>query len=118
MKRNILLYALLLFAGISTAIAQENIFSESFKKGIPVQITNNRDKGYAIRLADDGITVTSGNASYSDEEIWYLVGNAGQFRLYSLKGGKKLALKLDGTAAEAAATMCPAKEATTLTLTK
>ena len=104
--------------GISTAIAQENIFSESFKKGIPVQITNNRDKGYAIRLADDGVTVTSGNASYSEEEIWYLVGNAGQFRLYSLKGGKKLALKLDGTAAEAAATMCPAKEATTLTLTK
>ena len=118
MKRNILLYALLLFAGISTAIAQENIFSESFKKGIPVQITNNRDKGYAIRLADDGITVTSGNTSYSNEEIWYLVGNAEQFRLYSLKGGKKLALKLDGTATEAAATMRPAKEATTLTLTK
>lgn len=118
MKRNILLYALLFFAGISTAIAQENIFSESFKKGIPVHITNNRDKGYAIRLADDGATVTSGNASYSEEEIWYLVGNADEFRIYSLKGGKKLALKIDGTATEAAATMCPAKDATPLKLTK
>ena len=118
MKRNILLYALLFFAGISTAIAQENIFSESFKKGIPVHITNNRDKGYTIRLADDGATVTSGNASYSEEEIWYLVGNADEFRIYSLKGGKKLALKIDGTATEAAATMCPAKDATPLKLTK
>lgn len=115
--KKLLFYALLVIAGISTANAQE-IFSKAFKNGKPVQITNNRDKGYAIKLGNDGMTVTSGNASYSEEEIWYLVGNAGQFRLYSLKGGKKLALKLDGTAAEAAATMRPAKEATTLTLTK
>ena len=92
MKRNILLYALLFFAGISTAIAQENIFSESFKKGIPVHITNNRDKGYAIKTRgpqegypmiaiDPGVplesgsyiistAIASGKSNYKENEIW------------------------------------------------
>ena len=111
--KKLLFYALLVIAGISTANAQE-IFSKAFKNGKPVQITNNRDKGYAIKLGNDGVTVTSGNASYSEEEIWYLVGDADQFRLYNLKGGKKLALKLDGEAA----TMGNANEATVLKLTE
>ena len=111
--KKLLFYALLVIAGISTANAQE-IFSKAFKNGKPVQITNNRDKGYAIKLGNDGVTVTSGNASYSEEEIWYLVGDADQFRLYNLKGGKKLALKLDGEAA----TMGNANEATALKLTE
>ena len=111
--KKLLFYALLVIAGISTANAQE-IFSKAFKNGKPVQITNNRDKGYAIKLGNDGVSVTSGNASYSEEEIWYLVGDADQFRLYNLKGGKKLALKLDGEAA----TMGNANEATALKLTE
>ena len=104
------------FALNITASAQKAgaFFSESFSKGKPVQITNNRDKGYAIKLGSDGATVTSGNASYSEEEIWYLVGDADQFRLYNMKGGKKLALKLDGEAA----TMGNANEATVLKLTE
>ena len=104
------------FALNITASAQKAgaFFSESFSKGKPVQIPNNRDKGYAIKLGGDGATVTSGNASYSEEEIWYLVGDADQFRLYNMKGGKKLALKLDGEAA----TMGNENEATALKLTE
>ena len=53
---------LLVAAGVSGALAQECLFSQKFSNGIPVQITNNRDKGYAIKLNSDGITVGSGEA--------------------------------------------------------
>ena len=100
----------------------ETIFSKTFKNGIPVQITNNRDKGYTIKFSNTkapaGISVQSGSASYTTEDIWYLVGDANGFKMYSHNTGKKYALKLDGTAHEAAATMGKAEEATTLVLTK
>ena len=117
MKRNILLYALLFFAGISTAIAQENIFSESFKKGIPVHISNNRDKGYAIKAGEAGKDAKSGPASYTADEIWYLVGNADGFKMYNHALGKKHALKLESNESGAAAMMADEKEATILTIT-
>lgn len=99
----------------------EKIFSESFKKGIPVQITNYRDKGFAIRFNSNGnITeepVGSGMASYTTEEFWYLVGNADAFKLYSHSAGKKHALKLENTEEGAVATMASEKDATWLTVT-
>ena len=119
--RRIHLLITLLFAGISAATANtqanNGIFSKSFAKGTPVQITNNRDKGYAIRLSDDGITVTSGSTSYSEQEIWYLVGNAESFTLYSHKAGKRVALKLESNDSGAAAKMGKTSDATPLTLT-
>ena len=127
MKKIKIFLALLVMMSI-TANAfgqQENIdkiFSKSLKNGTPVQITNNRDKGYSIKFnsakAPAGMPVQSGSASYTTEDIWYLVGDAEGFKMYSHNTGKKYALKLDGTTNEAAATMGKAEEATTLVLTK
>ena len=97
-------------------------FSSSLKKGTPVQITNNRDKGFSIKFgnAEDivGMPIKSGAASYTTEDIWYLVGNADGFKMYNYNCGKKYALKLNGTGNEAQAVMSKAEEATTLILTK
>ena len=104
---------------------QENaasVFSSSFKKGKPVQITNNRDRGFSIKFNKKnnitGEAVKSGATSYTTEDIWYLVGNAENFKMYSHVAGSKYALKLEGTESGVAATMVPEKEATVLTLTK
>ena len=100
----------------------EAIFSASFKKGTPVHIINNRDKGYAIRFNNTkspaGEPVRSGAASYTTEEIWYLVGNADGFKMYNHNTGSKHALKLHGTANGSEATMEKTDEATTLVLTR
>ncbi len=119
--RRIHLLLLSFIAGITAAMAdipvKSDIFSKTFSKGTPVQITNNRDKGFAIRLGNDGTTVTSGSTAYVENEVWYLVGEASAFRMYSHKGGKKLALKLENSESGAAATMTAAENATLLTLT-
>ena len=105
----------------SMAQSTEQFFSKSFKKGIPVQITNNRNKEYAIKLngkACNGQAVNSGNATYEENEIWHLVGTADEFKMYSVVAGKGLALKLAGTASGAEATMADADNATLLTVTR
>ena len=100
----------------------ENIFSSSFKKGTPIHITNSRDKGFSIKINNTkspiGKPVGSGPASYTTEDIWYFVGNADGFKMYNYECGKKYAVKLNGTANEAQATMVKAEDATTLILTK
>ena len=116
-KTRQLLTALLLVVALSSAHAQEGIFSESFKKGIPVHITNNRDKGYAIKAGEAGKDAKSGPASYTADEIWYLVGNADGFKMYNHALGKKHALKLESNESGAAAIMASEKEATPLTIT-
>lgn len=108
---------LLVAAGVSGAPAQESLFSQKFSNGIPVQIANNRDKGYAIKLNSDGVTVGSGEAQYCTAEIWYMVGEPTSFKLFNRQAGKRKALKISGTEQGAAATMAPADEATTLSLT-
>ena len=128
MKTNrIFLAMLVMLLSITTSAwgQQENaasVFSSSFKKGKPVQITNNRDKGFSIKFNDKnnitGEAVKSGATSYTTEDIWYLVGNAENFKMYSHVAGSKYALKLEGTESGVAATMVPEKEATVLTLTK
>lgn len=127
MKKIKIFLALFVMMSITTnAFGQqeniETIFSKSLKNGTPVQITNNRDKGYSIKFNSAkipaGMPVQSGSASYTTEDIWYLVGDANGFKMYSHNTGKKYALKLDGTSNEAKATMEKATEATTLILTK
>lgn len=98
------------------------IFSASLSDAdlVPVQIYNNRSKNYTVRLnvAGDysGKNVNSGVNAYSESDVWYLVGDASSFKMYSRVAGKDLALKLAGTGSGAAATLAPAKEATALTL--
>ena len=118
MRKGKLFMALLaVLLGVTDAWAQQsNIFSASFKKGIPVQITNNRDKGFAIRLNEGSNTVNSGGATYTAEEIWYLVGNADGFRLYNHTAGKRKAVKLESNESGAAAIMVAENEATLLAL--
>ena len=128
MKTNsIFLAMLVMLLSITTSAwgQQENaasVFSSSFKKGKPVQITNNRDRGFSIKFNKKnnitGEAVKSGATSYATEDIWYLVGNAENFKMYSHIAGSKYALKLDGTESGVAAIMVPEKEATILTLTK
>lgn len=117
------LISLLLFATLGTACIQAqpessgNIFSKSFRKGTPVHITNNRDKGYAIKYdSAEGCDVGSGSASYTKEEIWYLVGDADAFTLHSYSAGKRYAVKLEGNESGSAATMARTGEATILAL--
>ena len=112
---------ILLIVGITSVMAnnleKSSIFSRSYSKGIPVQITNSRDKGFAIKVSDNGTTVTSNGTAYGEDEIWYLVGDASAFKMYNHKAGKKLALKLESSESGAAVTMAMADEATTLALT-
>ena len=94
-----------------TAKLTPAFFSKSTKAEdlVPVQIYNYRDKGYTICLNKaDGYTdhaVNSGTTEYSLDEIWYLVGDAESFKMYSHTAGMNLALTLAGTGSGSAATM-------------
>ena len=124
MKTTLRLLSIIIAAtAVMQSMAQETeqFFSKSFRKGTPVHITNNRNKEYAIKLngmAACGKAVNSGNATYEMNEIWYLVGNADDFKMYSHVGGKKLALKLSGTENGSEAVMAAAEEATHLAMTR
>ena len=121
MKTNRFIYALAVMLSFTASAlagsnAVEGIFSKSFKKGIPVLITNNRDKGYSIKADRSDMPVKSGMASYTAEDIWYLVGNADAFKLYSHTFGGRYAVRLEETGSGAAATMAEEKEATWLAI--
>ena len=92
-----LLLAIAAYMQVSMATAQtlNDIFSASFAKGIPVHITNNRDKGFAIKTDINGNAVTSRNASYTTDEIWYLVGNADGFKLFYHELGERFAVNIE-----------------------
>lgn len=113
-----LLLTIAAYMQVSMATAQtlNDIFSATFAKGIPVHITNNRDKGFAIKTDINGNAVTSRNASYTTDEIWYLVGDASGFKLYNNNTGKKKALKLEGNESGSAAIMADENEATLLAI--
>lgn len=86
------------------------IFSSDLNNLVPVRVNNSNNKGYAIKMntADSyaGKAVNSGNTdSYDENEIWYLVGNASSFKMYNKVAGTALALKLDGTGENSAATL-------------
>ena len=98
-----------------------DIFSRSINPAdlIPVQIYNNRSRGYAIKMnthADYcGQPVNSGSCSYQENELWYLVGTADSFKMYNHTAGLALALTLvsDNTSSSAILTA----EGTPLSLT-
>ena len=88
-----------------------DIFSASLaaKDLVPVQVYNNRDKNYDIRIntADsyNGNNVNSGKTTYSENEVWYFVGNENSFKMYSRTAGNTLALTLANSNSDAPATL-------------
>lgn len=86
-----------------------DIFSADLNNLVPICVYNNRDKGYAIKMnaADSysGKAVNSGSSTYGENEIWYLVGTAESFKMYSRTAGTSLAVTLAGTAGGSAATL-------------
>ena len=94
------------------------LIKPDFASAVPVRIYSNNDNSYAIKMnaADSyaGKAVNSGTGTYEENEIWYLVGDASSFKMYSRVAGNALALKLAGTGNGSAATL--AAEGTELTL--
>lgn len=86
-----------------------DIFSADLNNLVPIRVYNNRDKGYAIKMnaADSysGKAVNSGSSTYGENEIWYLVGTAESFKMYSRTAGTSFAVTLAGTAGGSAATL-------------
>ncbi|MBE6308225.1 MAG: hypothetical protein E7087_02805 [Bacteroidales bacterium] len=86
-----------------------DIFSPSLASPIPVAIYNNRNKGYSIKMnaaaSYAGNAVNSGSSIYGENEIWYLVGTAESFKMYSCTAGNALAVTLAGTGSGSAATL-------------
>ena len=120
MKRlNLLKSALFLLLGMVCNAAWANDTLTFFSKSanatdlVPVRISNyaNGSKGYAIKVncSDNyaGKAVNSGNGSYEENEIWYLVGDASSFKMHSHTAGSSLAVTLSGTSEGAAATLTP-----------
>ena len=94
------------------------LIKPDFASAVPVRIYSNNDNSYAIKMnaADSyaGKAVNSGTGTYEEGEVWYLVGDATSFKMYSRVAGNALALKLAGTGNGSAATL--AAEGTELTL--
>lgn len=86
-----------------------DVFSADLSSPVPVRLYNSRDKGYAIKMNSatsyTGNAVNSGNGTYGENEIWYLVGNAESFKMYSRTAGTDLAVTLAGTGGGSAATL-------------
>ena len=85
------------------------IFSKSFESGIPVQIYNTGNTSYAIKMNSQsdyaGKAVNSGSIAWGKNETWVLVGNASSFKMYNTVAGGSLALTLEGTGQNSAATL-------------
>ena len=97
-----------------------DIFSESLENPVPVKVYNSRDKSYAVKMNSasnySGKTINSGVSAYSENEIWYLVGNESSFKMYSRTAGNNLAITLSGTGQNSPATLTA--EGTELCLVK
>ena len=93
----------------TTMATSLDIFSASThpKDLIPVQIYNNRSKGYAIKMNTHADyreqPVNSGSCSYQENELWYLVGTADSFKMYNHTTGMAWALTLAGDSQNSAA---------------
>ncbi len=86
---------------------------------VPVQVRSARDANYVLKInpADNYAdhAVNSGTCGYDANELWYLVGVADSFKMYSRVAGCEWALTLNGTTEGAAATLTT--EGTLLCLT-
>lgn len=96
-----------------------DVYFSSLENLVPVQVCNNRNANYVVKMnaADDyaGRPVNSGACGYAANELWYLMGTAESFRMYSHVAGMSLALTLDGLDGGTAATLTA--EGTELCLT-
>ena len=113
-RRRALKFVLCLLLALAcqvTVAATPGIFSSSTAAAdlVPVQVCNNRSKGYTLKMnpaadyADKA--VNSGSCGYLADEVWYLVGTAESFKMYSHTAGMTLALTLSGATSGAAATL-------------
>ena len=101
---------------MSNAWASENLerFFSSRDNRVPVQLYNNRDRNYVIKMnpvnSYVGKPVNSGVCAYAPDELWYLIGTPDSFVMYnhvvgmelalaveSLEGGASVALGTEGT---------------------
>ncbi len=86
-----------------------DVFSADLSNPVPVRLYNSRDKGYAIKMntaaSYTGNAVNSGNGTYGENEIWYLVGTSESFKMYCRTAGADLAVTLAGTGSGSAATL-------------
>lgn len=106
----------LCFMVMSNAWASENLerFFSSRDNRVPVQLYNNRDRSYVIKMNPVdcyvGKSVNSGVCAYAPDELWYLIGTPDSFVMYnhvvgmelalaveSLEGGASVALGTEGT---------------------
>ena len=92
-----------------TASFTPAFFSANLENLVPVHIYNTRNTNYTICLNEAngyaGHAVNSGTTDYTLNEVWYLVGTAESFKMYSYNAGVNLALTLAGTGRGSAATM-------------
>ena len=112
-RQHVLSLALCFFASLVPHMvwATTDIFSASTAESdlIPVQLCNNRSKGYAIKMNTStdyaGKSINSGSCGYLENELWYLVGTADSFKMYSHTAGTALALTLADDSQGSAATL-------------
>ena len=112
-RQHVLSLALCFFASLVShmAWATTDIFSASTAESdlIPVQLCNNRSKGYAIKMNTStdyaGKSINSGSCGYLENELWYLVGTVDSFKMYSHTAGTALALTLADDSQGSAATL-------------
>ena len=92
-----------------TASFTPAFFSANLENLVPVHIYNTRNTNYTICLNEAngyaGHAVNSGTTDYTLNEVWYLVGTAESFKMYSYNAGLNIALTLAGTGSGSAATM-------------
>lgn len=97
-----------------------NLISSTFANAVPVQIYNDDNNTYGIKLnatADYvGKAVNSGTIAHKENEQWYLVGSESNFKMYSRTAGEAYAVKVAGTGEGSAATMVAVADATPLQL--
>lgn len=115
-KNRFLCGVALCFMVMSNAWAGENLerFFSSRDNRVPVQLYNNRDRSYVIKMnpvnSYVGKPVNSGVCAYAPDELWYLIGTPDSFVMYnhvvgmelalaveSLEGGASVALGTEGT---------------------
>ena len=97
-----------------------NLISSTFANAVPVQIYNDDNNTYGIKLnaTADYVdkAVNSGTIAHKENEQWYLVGSESNFKMYSRSAGEAYAVKVAGTGDGSAATMVAVADATPLQL--
>ena len=103
-----------------TANFTPSFFGTTLAEAVPVQIYNDDNNSYFIKLnaVNDfaGKALNSGSCTYAENEMWYFVGTPDNFLMYNHKAGADYAVKVAGTGEGSAATMVAVADATPLQL--